>query len=140
VAWGPVAAEATPEILSIDLDVGQRLPGDTSSSPTTFEKVFRAMGAAAVPGLIAALEGDDPKVRERAFRACRLLGPDVRPALPALRSALAAKRIPGWEEDDVEQALSGIEWRRAAGAAPRTPTCAIPSTPDLRASSRSPDR
>ncbi|MFW6164212.1 MAG: hypothetical protein ACODAJ_15700, partial [Planctomycetota bacterium] len=46
----------------------------------------------ALPVLVKELEGVDPTARVRAARALQLLGDTARPALPALKGALAAAR------------------------------------------------
>lgn len=104
VTLGERGASALPEVLLLP-DAIEILPGEHSSDTSFFEKVIRSIGAAGVPGLIEAIRSDDPARRGRAFAACRLLGPLAKDALPAIREALAAKRIPGFEDTSADEAL-----------------------------------
>ena len=109
VALGPRAAPAVPELLRAPLDAIETLPGEKESSTSLFEKAIRAIGAPALDGLVAGIASDDPAVRERAFRGCLYLGPLAKPALPALRAALEAKRIPGYEDVPAGDPIHPIE-------------------------------
>ncbi len=110
VALGERAAPAVPEVLLLSPDEYDSLPYEQQrSSGALFEKAIRSMGAAGLPGLVAAIRSDDATARERAFRACLLLGPAAKPALPAMREALAAKRIPGWEDTPADAPIRPIE-------------------------------
>jgi len=59
-----------------------------------------AMGAAAVPGLIEALDNESWKVREEAAFGLGRLGGEALPAMPALIAALEDKNFLVWEAVD----------------------------------------
>src|SRR5262249_2216139 len=87
---GPEGEEAARAVIASlkDRELWETVVFGRPASEHVSVRALQRLGAAAVPGLIAALKDEDTVVRWQAALALGLIGPEAKEAVPALRAAL----------------------------------------------------
>lgn len=104
---GPAAAEATPALIGRLTDREMRITGRLRTVEdqvwVAASKALSAIGEPAVPGLIEALDSDDPQIVRGAALSLHVIGPPAKAAAPKLIAILERN-----DDETRHQAILGL--------------------------------